>query len=154
LLADLGPNSDKRLQLYSELFKEIKNNINFISSNISSSGPEVDQSKSSSKINEKSYNWNKTGMKDIDEENEGEVENELESNNKIGINSYKNKKNSITKLKIQNNKTKINLEAEIDCNIEEESPYNISFPHKEYQSNNILNIDYFSNIKSCNKENK
>jgi hypothetical protein len=166
-LEDFGENSDKRLKLYSELFKEIKTQISFISNNISSAYNENEENKSLSKI-KITKNYNISGnMNNIDEEDVSEFSLEIDSGNRE-INSLKrtNTNNatissqapSKVKLRTMKSKNIIKIDNpystmstkgnEYDWNVEDEIFNEICLPQREYQSNNIQNKDHLSGLKS------
>jgi len=162
-LADLGPGSNKRLQLYSDLFKEIKTQITFISNNITASLNENEQCKTPlNKIQvDKNYNRSYNNMINIDEENDiSEFSIDIDSKSQNGINNHSNKRassNTFRKLlkdtkskniiKINNPNVLLRKGTELDCDVEDEDFKQISLPIiKEYQSNNIKNIEYLSKI--------
>lgn len=166
-LEDFGENSDKRLKLYSELFKEIKTQISFISNNISSTYNDKQENRSLSKI-KTTKNYNISGnMNNIDEEDVSEFSLEIDSGNReINYLKITNANNatlssqapSKVKLRTLRSKNIIKIDNpysvistkgnDFDCNVEDEVFKEICLPYMEYQSNNIQNLDISRGIKS------
>jgi hypothetical protein len=70
-LEELSVSSDKRMHLYSELFKEIKTQISFISNNLSTTLVENNNDKSLGRLRMNQGNkFNTSSMNNIDEEND------------------------------------------------------------------------------------
>lgn len=162
---DFSINSDKRLHLYSELFKEIKTQISFISNNISTSLIENDKT-----VNDRSFSRglitgvrnfnNRSGgnMNNIDEENEildfslDGNENLIKKQTSRSHVKTKTPKAKIIKIENPNNinfiKKESKYEGECDCLEGDENVKGICMPSKEYRSNNLKDIDYFSSRRS------
>jgi hypothetical protein len=141
VLEDLNKDSDKRILHYSELFKEIKTQINSLS-NISTNPA----SKMMSTV--------KASMDDIrevddDSEEEKDIYNTLKELSPI--NKTKPKKN--VRIKILNPQ-KTQSKGLFDWRDSEENIGLIHIPEMNYKSNSIKSVDLISGYKACNMKYK